>query len=74
MKKKIFTVIILGVFLLGITGCGNANENIGIYYHYRIGSYEGHGVTLILNDDYSCIYEYNTQKYDKCNWLEKKNL
>ena len=72
MNKKLFVIILFGLFLLGATGCGNANENIGIYYHYRITSVGGSGQTLILNDDYSCIYEYDSHKYDKCNWLEKK--
>lgn len=72
MKKKLFAIIVLGLFLLGATGCGNANGNIGIYYHYRIGSAGGYGETLILNDDYSCIYEYSAHKYDNCNWAEKK--
>ena len=72
MKKKLFAIIVLGLFLLEATGCGNTNENIGIYYHYRIGSAGGYGETLILNDDYSCIYEYSAHKYDNCNWVEKK--
>lgn len=27
MKKKIFTIITLGIFLIGVTGCGDTNEN-----------------------------------------------
>ena len=65
MKKKILTVIILGLFLVGMTGCGiKTNKYTGIYHD------DDNDDTLTLNDDYSCLYG---EKYSECTWIDNGN-
>ena len=69
MKKKIFVIILFGLFLLGATGCGNeTNKYTGIYHD------DDNDNTLRLNDDYSCILEYNYPNEIECTWTQKDNF
>ena len=60
MKKKIFTVIILGLFLVGITGCGNSDENKWILKEdTNSNGRPDYGELICFNDDCFNVLTYD---------------
>lgn len=73
MKKTILTILLCGVMVLGITGCGNSKNqfNVGgksdikisqsdITLTIKDGTLTNTGATLILKNDSSKYYHYGT--------------
>lgn len=73
MKKTILTILLCGVMVLGITGCGNSKNrfDVGGKSDIKIsqsdvtltikdGTLTNTGATLILKNDSSKYYRYGT--------------
>lgn len=60
MKKKLFTIILLGMFLLGITGCGNTDENKWIFKEdTNSNGRPDYGELICFNDDCFNVLTYD---------------
>lgn len=85
MKKKILTILLCGVIILGITGCGsnkkeeefNPTEIDGISMTIKEGTLTKKGVTIIIKDTNgkgTYIYgtEFRIEKKENNNWIKPK--
>lgn len=62
MKKKLFVIVLLGLFLLGVTGCGNKikeEDLVGLKYD-DLSEKEKHYFTHWEFKDANVMYSYST--------------
>lgn len=67
MKKailKFLPVLTIGLFALGTTSCSSDNEESCNQFDSNVGSCSAEDITACCDDEGSCYYTYNGERYD----------